>query len=198
MKHNALVIMAKEPHPASVKTRLKESLTDEKRLALYVRLLETTIEKLRSVPGVDTFIAYTPETALSFFKKFKLGLFPQTEGTLGAKLYNAARKVLDEGYRKAVLVGTDIPDISGSIVLNAFGLLSEHEIVFGPAVDGGYYLVGLKRPIRELFEDIPWSSDRTLRESIDRAKKYGFSFATTETLLDIDTIDDVKRAGFML
>lgn len=198
MKHNALVIMAKEPHPASVKTRLRKSLTDEKRLALYVRLLEATIEKLRSVPGVDTFIAYTPETALSFFKKFKLGLFPQTEGTLGDRLYNAARKVLDGGYRKAVLVGTDIPDISGSIVLNAFGLLSEHEIVFGPAVDGGYYLVGLKRPIRELFEDIPWSSERTLRESLDTAKKYGFSVATTETLLDIDTIDDVKRAGFML
>lgn len=198
MKHNALVIMAKEPHPAFVKTRLKKSLTDEKRLALYGRLLETTIEKLRSVPGVDTFIAYTPETALSFFKKFKLGLFPQAEGSLGDRMYNASRKVLDEGYRKAVLVGTDIPDISGSIVMNAFGLLSERDIVFGPAVDGGYYLVGLKRPIMELFEDIPWSSDRTLKESLDTAEKYGFTVATTETLLDIDTLDDVKRAGFIV
>ena len=87
--------------------------------------------------------------------------------------------------------------INSSIVLNAFDLLSDNDIVFGPARDGGYYLVGLKTPIREIFQDIQWSTSLTLKESLDKASNKGYEVAFTEMLSDIDTIDDLKRVGVL-
>ena len=107
----------------------------------------------------------------------------------------AFEEVLNSGYKKAALVGADIPDLSAEIVLKAFDLLSDKDLVFGPAEDGGYYLVGMNRLIREIFKNVPWSSDQTLSRSLQEAKKYGYTTGFTETLNDIDTIEDVKSSG---
>lgn len=112
-------------------------------------------------------------------------------------MFNAISRVLGCAYHKAVLVGTDIPDISAPIVLKAFELLDGSDIVFGPARDGGYYLVGLKTPVKEIFREIEWSTEETLRQSIRRAGQFGYSSAMTGRLADIDTIEDVKRAGLL-
>lgn len=198
-KTNALVIFAKEPRKDSVKTRLSSHLTDDQRMNLYVKLLAGTIEKLRTIEGVNTFLCYSPENAQEYFKQFSLEGFPQTEGDLGERMYRAVIRMLHEGYQKVVIVGVDIPDISPAIILHAFEKLNENDIVFGPAQDGGYYLVGLQLSIQEIFQNIDWSTDRTLQQSIDIGLQKGYSIALLEELSDIDTIEDItKREMFGL
>lgn len=152
---NALIIIAKYPENGSVKTRLKGHMPDDQILSLYVHLLESTIAKLRSIPDVDTFIAYAPDNAERYFSDCKLKLIPLSEGGIGERMYSAFQVVFEKGYQKASLVGADIPDLSTNIVLSAFDLLSDHDLVYGPAKDGGYYLVGMKKPIIEVFMNIP-------------------------------------------
>jgi rSAM/selenodomain-associated transferase 1 len=197
MNDRALIIFAKSPLGADVKTRLSDHLPDEERLGLYVSLLTSTIEKLKDIPEVDTLIAYSPPEDRDYFTGFGPETFPQSGEDIGERMYNALEKVLKEGYGKAVLVGVDIPGLSPSIVLRAFELLKDSALVFGPARDGGYYLVGTKEPVREIFQEIPWSTSHTLEETLKKASKLGFSTALTEKLSDIDTKEDLKRAGLL-
>ncbi|HDZ62574.1 MAG TPA: glycosyltransferase [Nitrospirae bacterium] len=196
MNKNALIMIAKQPEINSVKTRLNGSMPDKERLALYVSMLESTVSRLGSINNADPFIAFAPLNAESYFLKFGLKLLPLPEGDLGERMFHAMNLVIGKGYEKTVLVGVDIPDLSKSIILNAFELLSDSDIVFGPAEDGGYYLVGFKTPIKEIFEGIQWSTDRALRQSIESASRGGYSIAFTKTLRDVDTPEDVQRAGF--
>ncbi len=193
---NALIIIAKYPANGQVKTRL-EGLSDEKRVEIYTALLENTMQKLSAISGVDTFIAFAPEDAEDYFSKFDVGLIPLGDGDLGIRMYQAFQHVFDDGYTKASLCGADIPDLSPEIILNSFEVLADNDLVYGPAEDGGYYLVGMNKLIKEVFEEVPWSSDITLSQSLKQAKKYNYSFGFTETLSDIDTIEDVKRFGLL-
>lgn len=196
--NNALIIIAKQPEKGSVKTRLNGNMPEEKVLKLYTYLLEHTIHKLKAIPGVDTFIAYAPERAENYFLRFGVNLIVLPEGDLGTRMFHAFREVINRGYQKTALVGADIPDLSAAIILNAYDVLSTHDLVFGPARDGGYYLIGMRKLVREVFEDVPWSSDQTLKRSLDQTKKAGYSVDFTEILSDIDTIEDVKRAGIFI
>ena len=195
---NALIIIAKHPEIKNVKTRLKSSLSDDKRLKLYKRLLEHTVQRLGSIKGVETFIACAPQSAEHYFSRFGLRLIPLPEGDLGQRMFYAFEEVFKGGYKKAALVGVDIPALTDSIILKAFELLSDNNIVYGPAQDGGYYLVGMSTLIKEIFEEVPWSSEYTLQKSLERARQCGFTVAFTEILSDIDTIEDVRRAGFFM
>ncbi|HDH05203.1 MAG TPA: glycosyltransferase [Nitrospirae bacterium] len=197
MNKNALIIIAKYPEKDNVKTRLKGLMPDEKRLELYVSLLNQTMQKLGSIPAIDTFIAFAPENTEKYFLQFNVKLIPLHRGGLGAKMFEAFKYVFNAGYEKAALVGVDIPDLTDSTILNAFDLLSGSDLVYGPAKDGGYYLVGMRKLVREVFEDVPWSSDQTLNRSLEQAKRFGYSVGFTEMLSDIDTIEDVKRTGFL-
>lgn len=193
---NALIIIAKYPEEGKVKTRIK-GLSDGQRTDLYKNLLDVTIKKLSSIPGVDTFIAFAPDSAENYFAQFGVKLIPLHKGDLGASMFKAFERVFSSGYKKAALVGADIPDLSSSIILNAIDLLSINDLVFGPAKDGGYYLVGMRKLIKEVFEDVPWSSDQTLEKSLDKSRKFNYSAGFTDTLSDIDTIDDLKRSGLL-
>lgn len=197
MNNRALIIFAKSPRGADVKTRLSGHVTDEERLGLYVSLLTNTIEKLKDIPGVDTLIAYSPPEDGDYFSGFGPGTFPQSGGDIGERMHNALGRVLKEGYGKAVLVGVDIPGLSPSTIIRAFELLKDSALVFGPARDGGYYLVGMKKPVREIFQDIPWSTAHTLAETLKKASELVLSTALTEKLSDIDTKEDLKRAGLL-
>lgn len=197
MNEQALILMAKFPHPDTVKTRLKGHMTDRDRITLYTTFLRQTIRTMESLRGIDTFISYTPASSLHFFSKFGLRAFPQAEGDLGQRMFEAMNTCFQKGYRYVVLIGVDIPDITDSTVMKAFEYLRDSDIVFGPAADGGYYLVGLTRPIKKLFDTIPWSTGQVLIQSLEKAKTLRYSVAMTEVLEDIDTIDDVKRSGLI-
>jgi glycosyltransferase A (GT-A) superfamily protein (DUF2064 family) len=110
-------------------------------------------------------------------------------------MFEAFTEVLNSGYKKAALVGADIPDLSASTILDAFTILSDKDLVYGPAEDGGYYLVGMRKLIKEVFKSVPWSSSQTLNKSLKQAKDFGYSVGFTNTLSDIDTIEDLKKYG---
>ena len=197
MNDNALIIIAKYPEKMNVKTRLKGSMSDEQRLDLYVSLLNRAMKDLGDIPGVDTFIAYAPKEREDYFLRFNLGLIPLNGEDLGAGMFKAFKEVFSLGYKRASLVGADIPDLSARIILEAFAVLSVNDLVYGPAKDGGYYLVGMTKLIKDVFENVPWSSDRTLKRSLEQASGSGNTVGFTEMLSDIDRIEDVRNAGLI-
>lgn len=178
-------------------TRLRACLSDEERVRLYKNLLEGAVRRLGGVPGADTLIAYWPPRAKAVFRHFGLEGFPQPEGDVGAKMHGAIKETLARGYGKAVVVGVDIPGLTQAIVMEAFGLLDERDVVFGPATDGGYYLVGMKAPCGEVFEGVQWSSDETLGQSVERASALGLSVALLQPLDDIDTPEDLEKYPYL-
>lgn len=198
MNTKALIIIAKRPENGKVKTRLNGFLSRDKILRLYTYLLDHTVEKFRKIPGVTTFIAFAPESAGEYFSRFNLRTIPLVWSDLGTTMFHAFREVFNAGYKKTVLVGADIPDLSVPTILKAFDLLSDNDLVYGPAEDGGYYLIGMTKLIREVFDAVPWSSGETLKKSLEQAHRSGYSTALTDTLSDIDTIEDVKKSGLLI
>ena len=194
--HNALIIIAKHPEKGTVKTRIK-GLSDEQRVQLYTRMLNDTMEKLCSISGVDTYIAFAPSNKKDFFSRFNVGLIPLSDGDLGQGMYEAFHRTFQRGYKKISLVGADIPALSVSIIIDSFNQLSENDLVYGPARDGGYYLVGMRKLIKEVFNDVPWSSPMTLEISMNNAKQAGYSVGLITELSDIDTIEDAKKHGLI-
>ncbi len=190
---NCLIIFAKSPDARHVKTRLKGFLSDEERLNLYTQLLDSTVKKMKNLKNTDIYIFYTPENAPGFFKRYNIPLYPQYGKDLGERMFNAIKLVLERGYKKAVLIGVDIPEIKEYHIDKAFNELDHSDIVFGPATDGGYYLVGMSKLVEEIFFNIPWSTENTLRESIKRAETNGHNISLIDKLSDIDTINDYKR-----
>ncbi|UCH80520.1 MAG: TIGR04282 family arsenosugar biosynthesis glycosyltransferase [Nitrospiraceae bacterium] len=193
---NALIIIAKYPANGAVKTRIN-GLSDEQRVDLYSRLLNDTMAKLSSIPGIDTFIAYAPDDTGYYFSRYNAGLIPLSEGDLGNRMYQAFQDTFKKGYEKISLVGADIPDLTSVIINESYNELTVHDIVFGPAIDGGYYLIGMKKLIAEVFTDVPWSADKTLEISIKNAKQAGYSIGFTYELSDVDTYEDAQRHGLI-
>ena len=193
---NALIIIAKHPQKGAVKTRIK-GLSDEQRVELYTRLLNDTMEKLSSFSGVDTYIAFAPSHTKDFFSRFNVGLIPLSDGDLGERMYEAFNCTFKKEYKKICLVGADIPDLSESIIIDSFNQLSEHDLVYGPARDGGYYLIGMSKLIKEVFNNVPWSSPMTLESSMNNAKQAGYSVGRITELSDIDTFEDAKKHGLI-
>ncbi len=196
INRNALIIIAKYPQIGAVKTRIR-GLSDDQRVELYNKLLNDTMVKLSSISGMDTFIAFAPDNAGDFFSRFNVGLIPLSEGDLGDRMYQAFQDTFQKGYEKISLVGADIPDLSSAIIKDSLNKLREYDIVFGPVTDGGYYLIGMKRLIHEVFFNVPWSADNTLNISVKNAKQAGYSIGFTVELSDVDTYEDAQRHGLI-
>ena len=132
---NALIIIAKYPANGSVKTRLKGHMPDDKILELYTHLLETTIQKLKSTDNVDTFIAFAPQDAASYFSQYNLGLISLPDGDLGMRMFSAFKNVFNNGYDNAVLVGADIPNLKQKNVIDALRSLSTHDLAYAEQLE---------------------------------------------------------------
>ena len=195
MAKDALIIIAKSPESGEVKTRLKGVLSDEKRVALYTRLLDGTVSRMKGVAKAETFITYTPANAAGYFERFNVKIFPQAEGDLGARLSGAIKHVYALGYDRIAIVGSDVPGLSSRIGSEAFKSLSDANITIGPSTDGGYYLIGMSRPIPELFEDIPWSTNMVLKATVKKARELGLTIELLDILDDVDTPEDLERLG---
>jgi len=197
MGRNALVIMAKSPGSGDVKTRLSPRLNREQRIALYTKLLNGTVERLKSVKVADPLIAYTPADSGKYFERYGLGIFPQAEGDLGIRISNAIEHVLGNGYDSAVIVGSDIPGLGPRIASSAFSALRSADLAIGPSTDGGYYLIGMKAPRPELFDDIKWSTNEVLKATVSKARQMGLKMEIIDILDDIDTPEDMERLGLL-
>jgi rSAM/selenodomain-associated transferase 1 len=191
-----LVIVAKEPVPGEVKTRLFPHLTPREAAGTYIRFLQDTLHEMGSMEGIDRAVAFTPAGAREAFASLlsrRFGLFPQQGKDLGERLSTIFKDKLREGYEAVSIINSDSPDLPKATVQESFRLLQsdQAEVVFGPCDDGGYYLVGMRKAFLELFVDIPWSTDRVLSISLEKAKKMGIRVKLLPPWKDIDTYDEL-------
>jgi hypothetical protein len=123
--------------------------------------------------------------------RFRLTL--QAQGNLGQRLEQSLRFFLEGVPGKAIIMASDVPDLSKEIMNDAINALDNHDLVIGPCNDGGYYLIGMKKPHGELFKGIAWSTDKVLEQTLKVARDQGLSVFSLITLRDIDTGDDLKE-----
>jgi rSAM/selenodomain-associated transferase 1 len=154
------------------------------------------VEHTMPLRGFDIYLACTPSMDHPFFQtlaaRHRLQLCEQVGEDLGQRMDHAFTTILNRGYKYAVLVGADIPNLSGHTYKQAKDMLHSKDVVFGPTKDGGYYLVGMKTPNPELFANISWSTDRVLTQSQAQAEKLGLAMSLLEPEHDIDTFDDLQ------
>ena len=191
-----LVIVAKEPLPGKVKTRLFPKFSPEVAADLYRCFLHDRIQEVSTLNGVYRAIAYTPENARETFMTLALDgfeLFAQQGKHLGERLNNIFLEKLSQGYKAVSIVDSDSPDLPKSLIEESFELLlsKRADIVFGPCYDGGYYLVGMRKPHPELFRDIPWSTENVLSVTLEKARKMGLNVKLLSAWNDLDTFEDL-------
>jgi hypothetical protein len=195
---NALAVMLKYPVPGRVKTRLTPALTPAEAAALYGCFIKDFFPRAASLECADTFGAYGLVKGADDKEKLValLGtdtpLIAQEGSNLGERLRNLFAALFQGGYERVVVVGSDSPDLPGEYIEEAFALLGEAELVLGPALDGGYYLIGLKTLIGGLFDSIEWSTARVLDQTLTRAKDAGAVCRLLKPWHDIDTPEDLR------
>lgn len=188
---DALIIFAKNPQLGKTKTRIGNQLGDEVALAVYFQLLNRA-QQITQLLRQDKFVFYSDfidkEDSWSneYYKKEK-----QLGNDLGARMSDAMNKIFADGYEKVVLIGTDIYELTGDIINEAFEKLNDHDMVLGPAKDGGYYLIGLKKPNPSVFKLSKWSTNMVLEETLQLAKKSSLNTALLQELNDIDEPEDM-------
>jgi uncharacterized protein len=191
-----LVVVAKAPVPGTVKTRLIPHLSSEEATDLYRCFLQDRITTIRSLRRVALAIAYTPEDARDAFVPYcenGLRLFPQKGKDLGERLNNIFVEKLADGFKAVSIIDSDSPDLPVSAIQESFTRLmsDQTDVVFGPCYDGGYYLVGMRRPHPELFVNIPWSTEKVLANTLERASELGVRADLLSRWNDLDTIEDL-------
>ncbi len=197
----ALVIFAKAPIPGQVKTRLCPPLTPDEAATLHgsfvLDILERTkvaVSKLK-LP-IDRHLACAPSATHVFFKIMEerqgVKLLDQVGDNLGARMNQVFKTLFAQGYRQVILLGTDVPALPLDHFKQALTSLENHDLVLGPAFDGGYYLIGLKRMAPELFADIPWSTDQVLRLTQKNAAEIGLKASLIQPWRDVDTLADLE------
>ena len=197
MHPNALLIFIRNPELGKVKTRLARDLGNEEALRIYNRLLEHTRKVAQSVP-VERFLFYSNFVDQQDnwpVKDFRKALQPS--GDLGDRMQQAFEQALASCDR-AVIVGSDCPGLTQDILQTAFDQLDTHDFVIGPAMDGGYYLLGMKRLTPDLFQNMTWSTDQVFRETTDRMAARGGTYYQLPTLSDIDYAEDWEKYGSLI
>jgi len=196
MNKNLFGIFVKYPEPGKVKTRLAKDVGKEKAAAVYRHLVEKAVCQTKPArKDFDRVIFCDPPDRLAAFESWFPGehIIGQRGSDIGERMDNALRELLGRGAKKAVITGADIPDLTSEIIRKAFAALDRADVVIGPAMDGGYYLIGMKAPHSEIFRNIPWSTGNVLKESIARIRQSGWTCIAVQTLSDIDTLDDYHR-----
>ncbi len=184
-----LVIFAKAPQAGQVKRRLAATISDAAATQFYRHTLAAMIRRLGPDPRWQTVLAVTPDRAAwPMAVRYNVPVVEQGSGNLGDRM-NRVMQGLPPG--PVVIIGSDIPDIRPGHIQHAFKALGDHEAVFGPGDDGGYWLVGLRRRpmIPSIFADVRWSTEHALADTLANFDD-GAEIATLDTLTDIDTGED--------
>ena len=189
----AVAIVCKTPSPGQSKTRLSPPLRPDECAAIsacFIQDLAATIGELAGDGDVTGYALYTPigsEPALRKLLPENFLLRLQFEGDFGARLLHGIRDLLEAGHRAVILVNSDSPTLPRAILRAAVdAALQGDTVVLGPALDGGYTLIGLSSPHARLFEDIPWSTEAVYRLTLDRAQEIGLPVVNMPGWYDVD------------
>ncbi len=194
MIKDALIVFFRSPKRGQVKTRIAQALGEDFTLELYRAFLADLAVLSRQVPAQTVAVYDGPEREAPEAFSDKPCLL-QRGGDIGRKMFNALSDVLAMGFKRAVLIGSDLPDLPASHIQAAFEKLAEAHVVLGPATDGGYYLIGCrKESLRpSLFSGIDWSGASVCAETLRRVEEARLEAALVEPWPDIDTCEDLKQ-----
>ena len=194
MRSNALIIFTRIPIAGKTKTRLQTKLSPEECAEIHKCFLKDIYKKMIDLKShdIDIIISYNPEGDLNILKEIfynenlyiKQGINNLNENE---KIYNSMKEVFSLGYKKCILIGTDIPEISKENIIDSFYLLDNNDFVFGPSYDGGYYLVGMN----EYNDIIVNVNSGTLDNIVNAIKNVNLKYSLIENRYDIDEYDDL-------
>lgn len=189
-----LLLFVRYPEAGRVKTRLAKSVGPQEAARIYQKLAETNLKAIHPLTrqGVEIVIFFDPperEEAVKHWLQGPYQYVSQGEGGLGERITHGFEKSFLRGMKKVVILGSDTLNLRTEILQQAYEALTSSDLVLGPAKDGGYYLIGLRRPEPRLFQDIPWSTSRVLALTRLRAEELGLSYTLLEELEDLDEIE---------
>jgi rSAM/selenodomain-associated transferase 1 len=189
-------VFLKIPQKTSVKTRLAESLGKDTATDLYKNFVADILETLKNNRHNFIICFYPPhaQPEAAGWLGHTLTLTPQYGNDLGTRMSNAFADSFSEGFRHVLLIGTDFPDLPAGIFDNAFKFLPENDAVVGPAVDGGYYLIGFNANsfLPSVFDDMPWGTRNVFEKTIKVLRNKGLKVYILPKWRDIDTLEDLE------
>ena len=187
---SALIIFTRNPELGKCKTRLAKSVGNEAALDIYKYLLKHTATISQNV-NVDKFVFYSEEIKKEdlwnnavFKKKLQQGI------DLGQRMEHAFKQLFQSQYKKIIIIGSDLLDLKPADIETAFQILNKNDFVIGPAKDGGYYLLGMKRLQSKLFKNKKWGKYTVLNDTLKDIQNS--TFVLLKELNDIDTFEDLK------
>ena len=196
MTKNKLLIFTKSPVLGEVKTRLQPEYSQEQSLLVHKNLLLNTLDRTKSIKGIDIELCCTPDRTTMFFldceNKFPIALSNQYGADLGERMAFSFSVAL-QTYEKVVVIGTDCPDISEDYIAQAFLALDDNDATIGPAVDGGYVLLGLRKFSPEIFQDVSWGSGTVFVQTENALNELSWSYTELGIMHDVDHAEDLQR-----
>jgi rSAM/selenodomain-associated transferase 1 len=192
---DALAVIAKEPVAGLAKTRLVPALGEAGAARAAAAMLADTLAAVRSV-GAEPWLCFTPAEARERLGRLApgFGLLAQAGGDLGDRLAACLADLLGMGADRVAMVGADTPHVPPATYRQAFALLDDVDVVLGPALDGGYYLVAAKAARPTLFVGVPMGTDAVLSETLARATAAGLAVALLPPMRDLDRVEDLAAA----
>ena len=191
-----LIIFSRYPEAGTTKTRLIPALGSEGAANLQREMTEYILLKAKNLQkqiplSLEVRFAGGNSQLMTDWLGFDIVYQPQGEGDLGMRMVRSLSDAFQQGVDKSIIIGTDCPSIDLEILTLAFEYLTSKDLVLGPAIDGGYYLIGLCRSIPELFVDVDWGTDKVLRQTMNIAEKLNLVVGYLPTLADIDRPEDL-------
>lgn len=193
MTKNLLIVFVKNIIVGKVKTRLAKTIGDEGAFQIYSELVGITEQETQRVKAARHI--YFSDVIISS-KWENDQKFTQEGPGLGIRMKNAVQNGFDQGFENIIVIGSDLPDISSEVIETAFQQLESNDVVFGPADDGGYYLLGMSQMISSIFDNKPWSQSNLLECTLNEISEQGKSISLLQTLNDIDTFEDLVNSDF--
>lgn len=195
MQPDCLIVFLRAPVHGQVKTRLARALGADRALELYRCFVNDTLDKVGQRP-FDLKIGYCPAQACQAIQAWlgpAYALFPQAGADLGQKMAHAFEHVFQQGYQRACLLGTDLPDLPVAIIDQAFERLANHDAVLGPSSDGGYYLIGFRAAtyLPAIFHQMPWGGDGVLARTLAVFAQHRAKLHRLPHWHDIDELQDL-------
>ena len=196
MNNNLIIVFVRSPELGKVKTRLARSIGDQSALNIYKILLKHTAAVLRDL-SFDKVVYFSEKIDNNDF--WENSLFEkklQKGADLGERMHHAFDTAFNKGYKKVLIIGSDLFDLTSSLITSAFEALETYDISIGPSLDGGYYLLGMKKLQPEVFKNKKWGTDSVLENTLQDLKKQKIKLL--KALNDIDTLEDLQQQPKLL
>lgn len=193
--NTALIIFSRLPVGHETKTRLAAILSETQRAELHLAMWHDIFTEALKLRSTDIYLYWTGSGDVKDYQEYippSFILRKQEGNNLGERMKNALREIFADGYKRAAIIGADIPSVRAGNIERAFDLLNDSDIVIGPSEDGGYWLIGMNKFIPDAFNVSSWGNSSVLSSTSENLTASNIAYSLAETLQDIDTPGDIS------